>query len=78
MLHNIAHEGNLQKDKSSMTSKDLSDFLAELNQYNNKNDKLAYAKQFHDKMIRKYGNQFEQNGIIEEFLNVLSSLESNQ
>lgn len=60
-----------------MTPEDLNIFLTDINLYNNKNDKLAYAKQFHNEMIKKYGNQIEQNGIIEEFLRVLSSLEAN-
>ena len=52
-------------------------FLCELTQKKTQSEREKYVKIFYDSMVKKYGNQFDDNGIIDEFIDIVNKLKSH-
>ncbi len=55
-----------------MDGKEFNDILNELYKYETLEQKTQYLKTRYDEMCKKYGNQFKNNGVIDEFINLLN------
>lgn len=60
-----------------MTEKEFNNFLCELTQKKTQSEREKYVKIFYDSMVKKYGNQFDDNGIIDEFIDIVNKLKSH-
>ena len=57
-----------------MTSEEFNTFLFNLNALTTFQEKQNYARAFYDKMLHKYGNQFDASSQIDELIEILKGL----
>ena len=57
-----------------MTPDDFNEYLMKMAKLTSKQAKISYTDSFYSKMCEKYGNQFNNNGIIDEFIDIVNKL----
>lgn len=60
-----------------MTEKEFNNFLCKLTRKKTQSEREKYVKIFYESMVKKYGNQFDDNGIIDEFIDIVNKLKSH-